>query len=615
MQRDSKLLFEYVKTDNLASFCALIKTDADLQISFGRFPLLTVCYLYNSKKIIKKFFKKLAKIQNFETMPEPFEIYLKFKSVAKKSLRLYAGQQNLVMPIEMLAMQNNDALVKKYYKIMQKTPKTNGFLRKIYEFNEQNIKIENDKIKISHKKISKKTKIWLVASHSALFTLGAIIACVLILISNAYGLGTYHSPKKIADVQSFANLAGRNCYATLLDDIEIDDDCLLKNFNGTIWGNNKTITINSYNDFLIDTLNGKIQDVNIVFNCEIDKTATSDLGLFVKTNNGEISNVNIIVNSDIKITLTGISSGFSGLAINNNKYIHDCSIKFVAELNSESTNDNFASLIAINNNGIISACEISEGSSIKATNIDAAGVACQNYASAEISTCKNNANILQDTSFDTWSPNVAGIAMTNMGTITNCINNGNLTVNSSSTTKSNNGIFVGGICSQNFSLVNHCKNTGNIISESEMTAIYAGGITAYTYQKSNSNPEISNCASTGNFNLTKNNNDTFIYCGGISGYMIGTISNCYSTATFEQGYDEETNKMIALMIGASSGQAFYGIQIYLDISNIHCLSVAQTSKTLAIAYVNMGYTYIENLTADITLHLTTQEIEGLDIYW
>lgn len=615
-QEDSKKIFEYVKKDDLTSFCSLIKSNNDLNISFGRFPLLTTCYLYNSNKIIKKFFKKLAKVKNFESFAEPFEIYLKFKNVSKKSLRLYAGKQNIVMPIEMLAILNKDVLVKKYYKIMAKSPKTDEFLQKIYNFNGQNVKIDKNKIKISHKKISKKAKVWLIASHSALAFCAGIIAVVLVLISNAYGLGTLHSPKKITDAQSFERLAGKGSYATLLDDLVLDEKCSLKNFYGTIFGNGKTITINyDYDSSLIDSLNGKIQDVNIIFVKGIDKSIETDLCLLTNTNNGGILNVNITVNQTIKLAIDGPSSNFSGFAITNNKYIHDCSIKFALEANSTNTSDNFASFVAINNNGIISGCEVLEGSSIKTTNVDIAGIANQNNTNAEISTCRNKATLFQSTTSNTWSPNVAGIANSNFGTISNCLNHGNLTADDNATNKSNNGVFVGGICSQNFSIIRHSKNLGNINSTSDITTIYAGGITAYTGQQENSNPSINFCGSTGNFDITKNSDEVFMYCGGISGFMIGSISDCYTTATYNQNYSEEKKNMIALMIGASSGQAFYGIQVYLDIGNIHCLSVEGTTKTLAIVYSNMGYTYIENLSADITIHDTKQEIENTSIYW
>ena len=46
---DINLIFNAIKADNLAVFSQQI--NGNFNISFGRFPLLTVCYLYNAKKI------------------------------------------------------------------------------------------------------------------------------------------------------------------------------------------------------------------------------------------------------------------------------------------------------------------------------------------------------------------------------------------------------------------------------------------------------------------------------------------------------------------------------------------------------------------------------------
>lgn len=616
-QKEARQLFEAVKSDDLTSFCALVQDKNNLSISFGRFPLLSICYIYQSKKIIKKFQKQLFEIDNFEIVSEPFELYLKFKAIAKKSIRIYAGKQDFVMPIEILAMQGKDGLVKKYYKNAKKSEKTAIYLQKIYDFNQQNIKFENDKIKISHKKMSKVQRLTLLYSSISLASVFVLLSTILVVISNIYGLGTLHSPKKIYSNAQFSALANKGCYATLLDDIVLSDTTNLKNFSGTIFGNNKTITIDyEYDDFLIDKLDGKIENINIVYQKDISQSLDKNLSLFVNENNGEIKNVNVIVDKKMTFTLGEEKVYFSGLCITNNKYIQNCSIKFEAEINATSTKDNFASFVSVDNYGTISSCEVLEDSSIKTNNADVGGIVCQNFENANISSCINHASLLQNTSSNAWSLNVGGIAIINFGTITNSINYGNLSANHNGEEKTNSGIFIGGISANNYALIEHCKNIGNISCESQVIAIYAGGITGYTAQQNyNINPTINACGSVGNFDLKKTDDEIFMYCGGISGYMVGIISNCYSMSTYTQSYSQEKKNMIGLLIGASSGQTFIETRILLDIINDHCLLEEQSTKPIAIVYTNMGYIYVENLSADITIHATQQEIEQTDVYW
>lgn len=47
-------IIEIIKRDDLIAFLSLSKNENLLNLSFGRFPILSLCYLYNAKKIVKK---------------------------------------------------------------------------------------------------------------------------------------------------------------------------------------------------------------------------------------------------------------------------------------------------------------------------------------------------------------------------------------------------------------------------------------------------------------------------------------------------------------------------------------------------------------------------------
>ena len=97
-------LFEAIKLDDLVTFSVLIENESDkiFSTSFGRFPMLSVCYLYNAKKIVTMYEDRLIKIGNFVRVYEPFEIYDKFIKLSKKSFRLYLNDDSTIYPIEML---------------------------------------------------------------------------------------------------------------------------------------------------------------------------------------------------------------------------------------------------------------------------------------------------------------------------------------------------------------------------------------------------------------------------------------------------------------------------------------------------------------------------------
>ena len=95
-------LLQAIQKDDLKEFELLIQSGYSKRVSFGRFPILSVCYLYSSKKIIKKYEKELLQLNDYEIVDENNEIYIKFKSVAKRVIRIYAGKSTYISPLEML---------------------------------------------------------------------------------------------------------------------------------------------------------------------------------------------------------------------------------------------------------------------------------------------------------------------------------------------------------------------------------------------------------------------------------------------------------------------------------------------------------------------------------
>ena len=65
-------LFESIKKDDLKSFSSLMLSKSDLNICFGRFPILSLLYLYGSYQILDKYEKWLLPIHNFNIVEERY---------------------------------------------------------------------------------------------------------------------------------------------------------------------------------------------------------------------------------------------------------------------------------------------------------------------------------------------------------------------------------------------------------------------------------------------------------------------------------------------------------------------------------------------------------------
>ena len=55
--------------------------------SFGRFPILSLCYMFKSYKILDKYEKNFFQYQNILLCKNTEKFILKFKKLAKKSIR------------------------------------------------------------------------------------------------------------------------------------------------------------------------------------------------------------------------------------------------------------------------------------------------------------------------------------------------------------------------------------------------------------------------------------------------------------------------------------------------------------------------------------------------
>ena len=515
----SKIL-EAIKKDSVSSFKHLVENREYLSLCYGRFPILSLCYLWGSWRIISKYETQLAQIKDYIFVDEDEESYIKLKKNAKRALRLFVGDGKIIEPYEMLAVLESNIRLKRYLKKYQLDEKEYKRIERIYLMTrKQETSINNGRIKIKSEKIS--------AGKLAIIIVSTFVCCVLIVISSLFlhlttlvPNGTQDHPYIIRNRESFENLISETGYSVLKSDITVD--ALDKDYNGNLNGNNHTITINDFSKPIFENMKGYIHDLTIVINnCTLN--AEKHLSPICVTNDGTLENISVVINNCTinivnNVTEAGVSRYVSLLCARNYGNIKSCNVTVNnLTLNGVSNVNGCFGAIAGYNSNLVDGCSTLERN-IESDTIDIGGIVGENTQTGSVLNCTNNANIKQETSVLTWSPNVAGIVYTNNGLIQNCINNGNISAYQTGETTDNLNVFAAGIACVNNYVINHCKNTGNIIVESKSSIVFMGGICAYSRAQSIYNrPEINNCGSIGKA-IIKNNESLNTYCGGIIGF-------------------------------------------------------------------------------------------------
>lgn len=653
-------LFKAIKEDNNALFFSSFKGNEN--ICFGRFPVLSLCYLYKAKSILKKHKKDLSiKIIKYKIVDEPFDVYKIFKGKAGRCLRLYMGDC-IITPIEMLAILNKDNGVKNQFKNYKKDEKVLQNLKAIYLINCQRFEVNGNKVKIGKKPLNlHQTKLRKIAFSVSL----AVVLFVSVLfttINFTTGFGVSFSPFVISCEEQFYKALSSDGHYKLTNDITINKPLENLNFSGIFEGNNHTLYFNEApNENLIKTNEGLIKNLNIVYNSSQKEISTS-LSLFVENNKGNIDNVNVSCeNLNLTVNKKENENIFiNAIANSNNGSIKNCNVLLNFNVAGLGNGECYVSGIAGDNYKTIDNCVIKQNSNITTTEVDVTGVVYGNQKSGIISNCKNYA-VLHQTSADmNWSPNVCGIALTNYGTIKDCYNYGQLTAISTYDSDEVAGfVYVSGICAINYSNLTHCVNKGNLFGTSNKGLIYCGGINAINYsvidkclnkadltassnkgitycgginsfstyyQNTQENlvylPVIKNCGVEGNISASTEQDGVLVFAGGISGRFsgrwdlgnCGSLINCYSITNFTNGNSDKY--FIGTLVGLTDVTTFLGKNYYgLTLGNIAVLN--QANITYQIGSLVSGSSIYNGINLEgITISFdAVNQIMQQEVYW
>ncbi len=662
-----KKLYDAVKCDNVKSFREIVEQDFKfLTLCYGRFPILSLCYLFDSQKIVREYEAKLMNINKFNFVSEPIDCYKIFKQNAKRCLRFYVGNgQKIVMPLEMLAILNDSEHLEKVYSNSSKSGQTVTLITKIFSMlHHRDVSQEGGKIKIGKGKISK-LQIALVSIFSfvAIFAI-CFSSAIFATSSNIFGGNALISnlPTKIFSENQFLEaVAKESGNFVLSQDISLSNFSTVDSSSISVDGNGHTITLEKVPSVpLFNLFKGTIQNVNfVVDNKEI--TIEDNFCLIAKYNYGTISQVNFDFKANI-VENTDKSDLYSSLyCYANVGLIINCNAKVEMNFDGDGDGNTYFTVFATANNGTMTNCVVGEKSSIKCDTVDVSAIATENLVEGKMNSCQNYADIIQKSNKDGWSPNVAGIVVSNSGKLNSCKNYGALSAISTANTQNILSVSTGGIAVSNLLTIENCINEGKIVAQatfvngackvyaggvvvtnsggtilkcknsadisaiSNIWHIYAGGICALSQFNESVSPMIDNCGSFGKIEVaTKMDEKIYAMAGSIAGLANGNIKNCFASMTF---ISQNGESLFGGIVGVKSIKSVL-IGSATNLLNNHYVSNSQTLYGAGglLSYEIVDGKIVENLIGTTESNLgeanlgcstvkSFEDLEKLEVFW
>ena len=541
-KQEAKQIFEAIKKDDVNAFITFVVQKNLQNLSFGRFPLLSVCYLFGSSKIIDRFEKHLSRTSKFEKTFEFFEIYLRFKKCAKKSLRLYLDDDKFCHPIEMLAILDKREKIAKLYNLFFKNEEILTNLTKIYNLNHKTqIEAGADSFVCESKKLTSMQKFWLAVTCSVvvLFSLFSLVS--VLAISNKFGVGTSKLPILVDSEQELVlALQKGDKFYKLQTDLTLESFERVQSFNGTLDGNNHTLEIKNLSQSILEELSGTIKNLNLKIKKTPEKIS-QNYSIIAEKSTGNLEKVSIFANFDAK-TEVETDTYISAFVIHNEGLIKDSSLQVSANIeNTNPTNCYFSGFAGIND-GNIENCKAT-GGEIKTNTVDIAVCAVTNNKSIE--GFENNVAIYQ-ISGEEWNPNCSGVVINNLALVNNSKNNAKIEAVSVAEKEVEDAegnlhmveVFVSGIACQNAGNITKCKNFGDIVANANLSTVYAGGIVSLNTFQNLDGLIFGLVKNSKNVsNITAIGEKSKCIVGGIVAYNLTAVTECGSNSTIKVSQD------------------------------------------------------------------------------
>lgn len=536
--KTAEKLFEAIKKDDLKAFESCNEQEYCGAFRFGRFPVLSLIYLFDSRKIRFRYEKKFATHNSWQELPEPIAAANVFRKKAGKCLRLYLNET--VTPLEMLMMLDGSSRVKKLYADFRISPAVKQRLETIYSIKyARKARCFNDKIELEKRPMTRRER------NRLLTCCLSVALCVVICLSTPFVVNAF-SPFivgsdgaiAVSDIEKI-DFSSNKTYS-LKKDVTVDEAFSFDKMNCTLLGNGRTVTIKGkITPFSV--LKGTVADVvfntegapvfqsveggatfeNSTVNVNADLSVDNATAFVTKSNTGVISDVTVNVTGSLKAVASAASGvendaelvfDCGGIAVENNKktdseagliysgLIQNCTVNYndFHLLGEVKANASFGGIVGVNNT-YVDNCKTT--GKIVSDTFDIGGVCVEN--NLLVRNCQNLAELSQSSSSAEWNPIVSGIAVNNSRELNGCVNSGKITAysNSEDTVTEENSdpaAVAAGVVylsrGANDTCILNSVNNGEISATAENRTAYCAGIGVFVFcgnQKCQNNGSVS----------------------------------------------------------------------------------------------------------------------------
>ncbi len=529
-------------TKNNKEFTKLLKENKDLKkLKFGRLSVLSVCYLFNSKKIIKKHKERLIAVSEFFVVPETNEIKQRFRQIGGKSLRLFENVEDVSWEEILVLEKNKNELNKISENEKQNPTRVSNKLINLANLNET-YTVNNGEIRYTEnykKSENKKLKIinWVFFS----------LALIILVLGTS--VSVYFSNKVVklnVVIDGEQSQSIRSYSAIKVSDISFPENCV---FSGWFFNNNFSVqvpqnaTINSSTKIYAKTsLIGEGTETSPYEIYEawqwqkIAQNATAKYKIMqdfvVEKEISSIEEFNGVIDGNNKtITFKGTKQNALISKIKNAGVVKNLKIEFTNEI---SVCEDFG-VIAKENNGTIQniSATIKLNVEICADGNFIGGLCSLN--SGEITNCSVSLSVCgENTGTDVA---LGGVCGKNTGRIENCNTSGVVSLKK---------VDCGGVCGQNEqdAYVVNCKNSTSLSVScvaNEQWIVYVSGVVAFNYGN------VTNCLNSGEI-YGENLGEQVAFCGGICAFNSNVVSKCANTGSVKSKarYSSYTGGIVAL---------------------------------------------------------------------